>query len=29
MGFDHDHLGTQMPFGAPSTLSFCEGAAAL
>jgi hypothetical protein len=22
MGFDNDHLGTQMPFGAPSTPSF-------
>jgi hypothetical protein len=25
MGFDNDHLGTLMPFGAPSTPSFhCE-----
>jgi hypothetical protein len=22
MGFDNDHLGTLMPFGAPSTPSF-------
>jgi len=22
MGFDNDHLGTMMPFGAPSTPSF-------
>jgi hypothetical protein len=22
-GFDNDHLGTLMPFGAPSTPSFC------
>jgi hypothetical protein len=25
-GFDNDHLGTLMPFGAPSTPSFAEGA---
>jgi hypothetical protein len=24
MGFDNDHLGTLMPFGAPSTPSFAE-----
>ena len=27
MGFDNDHLGTLMPFGAPSTPSFREGVA--
>jgi hypothetical protein len=26
-GFDNDHLGTLMPFGAPSTSSFADGAA--
>jgi hypothetical protein len=25
MGFDNDHLGTLVPFGAPSTPSFCDG----
>jgi hypothetical protein len=25
MGFDNDHLGTLMPFGAPSTPSFPGG----
>ena len=25
MGFDNDHLGTLMPFGAPSTPSFVDG----
>ena len=25
MGFDNDHLGTLMPFGAPSTPSFADG----
>jgi len=24
MGFDNDHLGTLMPFGAPSTPSFVD-----
>ena len=27
MGFDNDHLGTLMPFGAPSTPSFAGGLA--
>jgi hypothetical protein len=27
MGFDNDHLGTQMPFGAPSTPSFADNVA--
>jgi hypothetical protein len=26
-GFDNDHLGTLMPFGAPSTPSFTDGLA--
>jgi hypothetical protein len=25
MGFDNDHLGTLMPFGAPSTPSSADG----
>jgi hypothetical protein len=24
MGFDNDHLGTLMPFGAPTTPSFID-----